>query len=615
MTPKRTLVLVLAAGAVCTLPGHPPWGQSTNLPAAPNGEVLFQARCANCHDGSADSRAPAPEVLKQKSAVSILDALSNGSMRVQGASLSGPERHSIAEYLGGAIAGDATGASTGRCANTASFHYSDKGAWNGWGVSVANTRDQSASDAGLTADQLSKLELKWAFGFPDATSAWAQPSVVGGWLFVGSQNGTVYGLDAKTGCIHWFFSADGGVRTAISVGSRFRGGSVYFGDTSGNAYALDAATGHLLWKTRVEEHPLARVTGAPALYKDRLYVPMSSYEETQGARPEYGCCSFRGSVSALDAKSGKILWRTYMIADSPRPRGKSSGGVTLYGPAGASIWSSPTIDAKRQRIYVGTGNSYAGAVAPASDSVVAMNLSSGKIEWIRQLFGNDVFVSGCRSGSSNPNCADQKGPDYDFGNSPIVASLPHGKSIIVIGQKSGNGWGLDPDNQGAVLWEYHAGAGSALGGIEWGSAADAQHVYFAVSDIFSPAPGGLHAVNLADGAKDWYTAPAAPSCAKGGRCNAAQAAAISVIPGVVFSGSNDGTLRAYSTKDGSVLWSVNTEKEYTTVNGVPGKGASMLGPGPVIADSMLYVPSGYGAFGGRPGNVLLAYAVAQDHGK
>jgi polyvinyl alcohol dehydrogenase (cytochrome) len=618
MNVKRELCLVLAAtfaSIISPLGVQTVSAESAPSAEAPGGEALFQARCATCHNGQADSRAPAPDSLKQRSGASILDALSNGAMRVQGASLSGPERRAVAEYLGGTIAGDATGASTGLCARTSGFHYSDKGAWNGWGATPANTREQAAADAGLSADQLPKLELKWAFGFPDASSSWAQPTVVGGWLFVGSQNGTVYGLDAKTGCIHWFFSADGGVRTAISVASRFNGGTVYFGDTSGNAYALDAASGHLVWKTRVEEHPLARVTGSPALYRDRLYVPMSSYEETQGARPEYGCCSFRGSVSALDARSGKVIWRTYMIPEAPQARGKSADGVTLYGPAGASIWSSPTVDVKRKRIYVGTGNSYAGSVAPTSDSVVALDLSSGKISWIRQLFGNDVFVSGCRPGSTNPNCADQKGPDYDFGNSPIIAKLPHGKSIIVIGQKSGNGWGLDPDHEGAVLWQYHAGAGSALGGIEWGSAVDAEHAYFAVSDIFLPAPGGLHAVNLNDGAKAWYAMPATPSCAKGGRCNAAQAAAISVIPGVVFSGSNDGTLRAYSTKDGSVIWSVNTEKEYSTVNGVPAKGASMLGPGPVIAGSMLYVPSGYGAFGGRPGNVLLAYGLAQDHGK
>jgi polyvinyl alcohol dehydrogenase (cytochrome) len=606
----RRLVLALVTAVLLSSGFH---GASAQT-APPNGENLFQTRCAGCHSGQAETRAPAPDALRQRSAASIIDVLSNGAMRVQGASLSGPERRAVAEYLGGAMSGDPTGASTGRCHDSVRFHYSDKNAWNGWGVSSANTRDQSASDAGLTAEQLPRLELKWAFGFPDATSAWAQPSVVGGWLFVGSQNGTVYGLDAKSGCIRWFFSADGGVRTAISVGSNWRGGTVYFGDTSGNAYALDAANGHLLWKTKVEEHPLARVTGAPALYKDRLYVPMSSYEETQGARPEYACCTFRGSVSALDAKTGKIVWRSYMIPDIPQPRGQSLSGVTLYGPAGASIWSSPTVDIKRKVIYVGTGNSYAGSVAVASDSVVALDLWTGKIKWIKQLFANDVFVSGCRSGSSNPNCADQKGPDYDFGNSPIIAPLANGRSIIVIGQKSGNGWGLDPDHQGAVLWQYHAGVGGALGGIEWGSAVDAQHAYFAVSDIFSSAPGGLHAVNLKDGAKVWYAAPSPPTCAGGPRCNAAQAAAISVIPGVIFSGSNDGTLRAYSATDGNIVWSVNTEREFQTVNGVPGRGASMLGPGPVIAGSMLYVPSGYGAFGGRPGNVLLAYGLAQDHG-
>jgi len=583
---------------------------------APGGAELFQSRCAGCHNGAADARAPAPDALRQHSAASILDTLSNGAMRVQGASLSGPERRVIAEYLGGTISGDPTGAGTGLCSAADRFAYTQRDAWNGWGVDPGNTRQQSQADAGLSADQLPKLELKWAFGFPDASSSWAQPTVVGGWVFIGSQNGTVYGLDAKTGCIHWFFSADGGVRTAISVGERGGGAAVYFGDTSGNAYALDADSGRLLWKVRVEEHPLARITGAPALYKDRLFVPMSSYEEGQGARPDYGCCTFRGSVSALDVKTGKVVWKTYMIPGAPQPRGQSSTGVTLYGPAGASIWSAPTIDTKRKLIYVGTGNSYAGSVAAASDSVVALDLSSGKIVWSKQLYGDDVFVSGCRPGNTNPNCADQKGPDYDFGNSPIIAERRHGKSIIVIGQKSGNGWALDPDKQGEVLWQYRAGAGGALGGIEWGSAIDSEHAYFAVSDIFSTGtPGGLHAVNLEDGMRAWFAAPAPPSCAAGQRCNAAQAAAITVIPGVVFSGSNDGTLRAYSTKDGSIIWSVNTERDYQTVNGVPAKGASMLGPGPVLAGSMLYVPSGYGAFGGRPGNVLLAYGLAEGHAK
>jgi polyvinyl alcohol dehydrogenase (cytochrome) len=576
--------------------------------ATSSGEMLFQSHCAGCHSGASEARAPAPEVLRQRSAAAILEVLANGSMRIQGATLSGPERRAIAEYLGGpTLAGDPTGASRGRCETSSVFRMSGP-SWNGWGASLENRREQSAVAAGLNSALLPRLKLKWAFGFPDATSAWAQPTVVGGWLFIGSQNGSVYALDAKSGCIRWVFSADGGVRTAISVGARAGGAAVYFGDTGAKAYALDAASGALLWKTKIEEHPLARITGAPVLYRDRLYVPMSSYEESQGAHPEYGCCTFRGSLSSLDARSGKILWRTYMISSEPRPRGESSSGATLFGPAGAPIWSAPTIDAQRRLIYVGTGNSYAGAAAPTSDAVIALNLA-GKIQWLKQLFPEDVFVSGCRAKNENPNCADQRGPDYDLGNSPILATLPHGRRVIVIGQKSGIGWALDPDKRGAVIWQYRAGAGGALGGIEWGSAVDAEHAYFAVSDILSPTPGGLHAVSLQSGERVWSAPPQPPQCTPGPRCNAAQAAAISVIPGVIFSGSNDGTLRAYSTLNGAILWQVDTNREFETVNGVAAKGASMLGPGPVIVNGMLFVSSGYGAFGGRAGNVLLAYSV------
>jgi polyvinyl alcohol dehydrogenase (cytochrome) len=597
----------IVAAVVCCAFAPPPAARGQT--PTTDGEALFQGRCSGCHNGAPETRAPTPDVLRQRSPAAILEVLANGSMRVQGATLSGAQRRAIAEYLGGTpLGGDPTGTTTGRCGEPSRFVLAQDAAWNGWGGTLANTRAQSASAAGLTAQQLPQLKLKWAFGFPDATSAWAQPTVVGGWVFVGSQNGTVYALDAASGCIHWFFSADGGVRTAISVGARGAGAAVYFGDTAAKAYALDATTGHLLWKTHVEEHPLARITGSPALYRDRLYVPMSSYEESQGARPDYGCCTFRGSLSSLDVTTGKIVWRTYMIPDKPEPRGKSAMGVALYGAAGAPIWSAPTIDIQHGLVYVATGNTYAGAAAPTSDAVIALTLS-GKIEWVKQLFPKDVFISGCREPSANPNCADQSGPDYDFGNSPILAQLPHGRRAIVIGQKSGMGWALDPYKRGKIIWQYRAGVGGALGGIEWGSAVDAEQAYFAVSDIFTPVPGGLHAVNLQSGQRAWYSAPQPPSCTAGPRCNAAQAAAISVIPGIVFSGANDGTLRAYSSQNGAVLWESNTEREFQTVNGVPAKGASMLGPGPTIAGGMVFVTSGYGAFGGRPGNVLLAYGL------
>lgn len=606
MTIKEMTPSVLAAALLAVLATPPAFAQE------PDGETLFTTRCASCHSGEAESRAPDTDVLGQLSPAAILDALANGAMRVQGASLNGPERRALAEYLGGTqLAGAATGAASGRCPSSSTFSIESGPAWNGWGADVGNTRFQSAADAGLTAEQVPDLELRWAFGFPDATSSWAQPTVVGGRVFVGSQNGTVYALDAGTGCIHWFFSADGGVRTAITVGPAVGGGAVvYFGDTSGKAYALDAGSGALLWKTRVEAHPLARITGAPTLHGDRLYVPMSSYEESQGARPEYACCTFRGSVTALDTGTGEVVWQSYMIREEPAPRGKSTAGVTLYGPAGVSVWSAPTIDAKRGLVYVGTGNGYTGDSVPSSDAVVALDLASGRIVWSNQLFPDDVYVSGCRPNSEDPNCSDQSGPDYDFGNSPIIAALPDGRDVIVIGQKSGVGWALDPDEQGEVLWEYRAGVGSALGGIEWGSAVDANHAYFAVADTFTRNPGGLHAVDLETGERAWSAPPPEPQCPSGQRCNAAQAAAVTVIPGVVFSGSNDGVIRAYSTTDGSVLWQADTNREYSTINGVPARGASMLGPGPTAAGGMLYAPSGYGAFGGRAGNVLLAFGVA-----
>ena len=264
--------------------------------------------------------------------------------------------------------------------------------------------------------------LKWAFGFPDATAAWGSPTVAGGRVYVGSHNGTVYSLNAKTGCIYWTYSAEGGVRTAPVLGPKpsGRGTAVYFGDTSANEYSLDAFTGERIWTRKVDDHPLARITGSPVLYSGRLYVPTASYEESQGADPAYGCCTFRGSITAIDAKTGAIVWKTYTIADTPKSRGKSSTGTTLYGPSGAAIWSAPTIDAKRGLVYASTGNTYSGDDQPMSDAVVACDIKTGKIAWWSQAAAPDVFLSGCRPGVKNPNCPEENGPDYDFGTSPVL---------------------------------------------------------------------------------------------------------------------------------------------------------------------------------------------------
>ncbi len=578
----------------------------------PDGAALVAAKCAACHNGSADARAPALDALRGRSPDAIVDALTGGSMRYQGLSLSGAERRAIAEYLAGRkMRGDTLGARVGRCEPTPPLADPWAGAlWNGWGPTVENTHFQPAAEAGLAAADVPRLTLKWAFGFPDTTSAWAQPTVAGGRVFVGGQNGTVYALDAKTGCIAWTFTAKGGVRTAVSIGPR-RGSGVqatyaaYFADQKGYVYAVGASSGRLLWSRKIDDHPLVRLTGSPTLHNGRLYVPTSSYEEV-GRPPGYPCCTFRGSLVALDARTGRVVWKAYPIAQPPKLMAKTADGRELWGPSGGAIWAAPTIDAKRGAVYVGVGNTYSGPAQPATDAVVAFDLKTGKRRWARQMTANDVY--GCRAGDAN--CGDRSGPDFDFGASPTLARLPDGRDLIVIGQKSGIAYALDPDGRGKIVWQYRAGKGSALGGIEWGAAVDQDQAYFPVADIYNPTPGGLHAVTLATGERVWYTPPPPPKCGAMTRgCSGAQSAAITAIPGIVFSPSMDGAVRAYDTRTGAVVWEFDTNREFDTINGVAAKGGSMNGPAPTVAGGTLYVNSGYGAFGSRPGNVLLAFGV------
>jgi polyvinyl alcohol dehydrogenase (cytochrome) len=572
-----------------------------------DGSAVFTKNCVTCHDGAPGSRAPVREQLASRSPESIVDALTGGAMRYQGLSLSGAERRAVAEFLSGkALGGEKPlDLNLGRCAMPQPMRApASAPMWNGWGPTLANTHNQPAKAAGLTAEQLPKLTLKWALGLPEATSAWAQPTVVGGRLFVGSQNGTVYSLDAKSGCVAWTYVAKGGVRGAISIGALAKapsGHAAYFSDQKGYAYALDADSGKEIWSVVVDPHPLIRLTGSPALFENRLYVPTSSYEEV-GKSPTYACCTFRGAIVALDVATGKVIWRSFMVGE-PVLMGKRADGGESWGPSGGAIWSAPTIDTKRRLIYIGTGNTYSGKTQPMAEAVVAINLADGKVKWVQQVTPEDVY--GCRN--NEPNCGTQQGPDFDFGVAPVLVTRRDGKDVIVIGQKSGVGFAFDPDNGGKQLWQYRAGKGGALGGIEWGVAADANNAYFPVAD--NPQPGGLHAVDLVTGQRVWFAPPVADlKCGRAGRgCSASQSAAITIIPGAVLSGAFDGGIRAYSVKDGSILWDFDTNKEFLTVNGVKARGGSLNGPAPVVVDGMMYVNSG--DYRARTGNVLLAFGI------
>ncbi len=577
------------------------------------GAALFAAHCSGCHNGD-DGRAPSVEVLHERSPQAIIDALTSGSMKYQGLALSGGERRAIAEQLTGRKLRDALSGNTiGNCGRRPPLRDPRAGPlWSGWGPTIENTHFQPADQAGLTAEQVPRLHLRWAFGFPDTTSAWAQPTIAAGRLYVGSQNGTVYSLDAASGCVAWTFVAQGGVRASVSIGRRAGGReagyAAYFSDQKGYVYAVDAATGRPLWMRKVEDHPLVRLTGSPALYGDRLYVPTSSYEEG-GKPPGYACCTFRGAIVALDARTGDVIWKSYTIAEEPRLLRAYADGTELRGPSGGAIWSAPTIDVKRGALYVGVGNTYSGAAQPTTDAVLAFDLETGAMRWARQMAPSTPDVFGCTPG--DVNCGERAGPDFDFGASPVLATRANGRELIVAGQKSGVVYALDPDRKGEQVWRYRAAGGSGLGGIQWGVAADRERVYIPVADIYNPAPGGLHAVDLATGARAWYAAPPdAPICGKRSRaCSGAQFSAVTAIPGIVFSPSNDGAVRAHSTKDGRVVWTFDTNREFSTINGLRAKGGSMNGPAPVVAGGRVYVSSGSGVFGLRPGNVLLAFGV------
>ena len=487
-----------------------------------------------------------------------------------------------------------------RCAAQALPDPARSPAWNGWGVDVHNTRFQDAESAGITPAQVPRLKLKWAFGFPLGVSAFGQPSVAAGRVFVGSDIGYVYSLDMRTGCVYWSYQTKAAVRTAITIGPAGAGNqpgyAVYLGDMQANVYALDAASGALLWTRRVEEHFSARITAAPTLYEGRLYVPVSTSEGFSASTLDYPCCTFRGSVVALNAETGDRIWNTYTIPEPKRTR-KNSIGTQLWAPSGVAVWNSPTVDAKRRAIYFGTGDSATEPAPATSDSILAVDMDSGRLLWHFQAEPNDATLGGCFA-KKTENCPGNPGPDWDFGASPILKTLPGGHDLLLAPNKSGIVFALDPDRDGAVIWKTDASdqPGTRNTNLVWGGAADRQNLYVGLTT------GGIAALQLATGEKVWTRRLALPES------RISYAAASSAIPGAVFIAGTDGKVRALASADGHELWSFDTARDFTTVNGVGAHGGSIGSIGPAIVGGMVFIGSGYSVTSGIPGNVLLAFA-------
>lgn len=593
---------------------------SSSLRAQVSGAQVYQKYCAACHDHPVD-RIPPRTTIQQLSKARILRTLDFGLMMSVAYPMRREEREAVADFLG-KTAGDAKPPASAFCpAGHAPLAGSAAAMWNGWSPASNNSRYQSSEQAGLTVGQASRLKLKWAFGFADDVIAFAEPAVLKGTLFVGSAGGAVHSLDAKTGCLYWTFQANGPVRSGILAVANGPSYSLLFGDQIGWFYALDAKSGRQLWKTQVDPHEATRLTATPVEHDGLVFVPAASWEETRSTDPQYPCCTFRGSVTALRVKDGSLAWRSYMV-DPPMRTGSNSAGAPQFGPSGAGIWSSPTLDTKRGVMYVTTGDNYSFPDSATSDAILALDLKTGRIEWVRQTLPKDVFTSACRNGG--PNCPPNRGPDYDFGSSALLLRTAAGKDVVVAGQKSGVVYAVDPDKKGEILWQTRVGQGSTNGGVQWGMASDGQLIYAAVSDaapepgrLGTPTPvgnvnfdqtkgGGITALRVSDGSKAWFAPPHRCDPPKPG-CSPAQPGALTAIPGVIFSGAMDGHVRAFASEDGALLWDFDTAVGFNTVNSVQAHGGSLDGAGPVVAAGMVYLNSGYPRNGGMPGNVLLAF--------
>jgi polyvinyl alcohol dehydrogenase (cytochrome) len=587
------------------------------------GAAVYHRACAACHEGQVP-KAPHKMFLQMMSGQTIDNALTGGLMATQGRILSAGERAQVAEYLSGApVAAAAAHAVPPVCSGpSAAFDAARGPLHSGWGYD--NARFVGAADAGIGSANAGRLHLKWALEYPGGIRARSQPSIAYGAVYVGSYDGTVYALDLATGCVRWTFKAGAEVRTAVVPYEAITAGAdgrhaarVVFGDVIARVYSVDAFTGRLQWSAKVDDHANATLTGSPTFHDGSVYVPVSSLEVTSAADPNYECCKFRGSVVALDAWSGARRWKSWSIPTAPAPVKKRPDGRSTYAPSGAPIWNSPTIDARRGVLYVGTGENYSSPANETSDAVLAIRLRDGRLLWSRQMLAGDAWNVGCMMATDHVNCPKENGPDFDFGAGTILVPLANGRRVLVAGQKNGWVYGLDPDARGKELWRTRVARGGIQGGVHFGMAAEALRLYAPVSDMKeehngrtlpgAPRPG-LNAIDAATGRILW-SMPAADVCAGREYCDPGVSAAVTAVPGAVIAGHMDGRLRIYDGSNGNLLWEYDSTQDVTTVSGAKAHGGSFGGAGAAVRDGYLAVNSGYGLYFHMPGNLLLVFSV------
>jgi polyvinyl alcohol dehydrogenase (cytochrome) len=473
---------------------------------------------------------------------------------------------------------------------------------------------------------LPELELAWAIGFPKTTSLRSSPVIIGSTMFYApAQSGKLLALDIEKACAKWVYDVGVPVRSSVSFGDIGARKALILADQQAQVHVIDAQTGERIWKANGRHDATGNITGAPVLYKDRIIVPVSSSGVGSGANPKFECCVGHGAVVALDAATGKQLWIAHTMEDGQYTGKTSATGVKLRGPSGAPIWSTPSIDVKRGLIYATTGQNTSLPATPTSDAVLAIDLANGTTKWTFQALANDVWNLACRPdpAQSGPNCpspADSVLKDYDFGAGAVLTQQRDGSDIVLAGQKSGDLWALDPEQNGKLLWRQTFGDGSALGGVHWGIAIDSEYRVFApINDPhfpefkdYVPEPG-MNAIDIDTGKVLWRK-PVTADCGNGreARFNLCGekyglSAAPLVVDKSVVAGALDGRIYIFDAATGDIVWQYDTLRDFATLNGVKGQGGGIDSHSVFAGSGMLFVASGYGGFRQPPGNVLLAF--------
>lgn len=502
------------------------------------------------------------------------------------------------------------------------------GDWATWQKDLVGSR-HAAAEHRINNKNVKNLKLKWAFAYPKTdiescdgcgpnTFVRSEPAVVGDTIYFGGSDGKFYARDARNGAAKWEFdlrSVDPAGRSIVWDGPAVAGGVVYFGDARGYFYALDDRTGALKWSAPIGGHPFATITSSPIVYEGRVYVGVSSLENGQGRN--YPCCTFRGHIDSLDANTGELKWR-YHTMPEPQQIGTWPSGAAMFGPSGGGVWSSPVIDPSTGTLYVGTGQNYSGSGGDFN-TMLALDARTGGLRWKNQVTDADTWRMLCWDPDPTgycPGLTDGAANDYDLGATPNIFRVGD-RTLVGVGQKTGVYHVLDA-RTGEVVWRDQLGVpvpNSGHGGIQWGASYDGERLYIATNYA---DPGTLFAVNPADGDVLWQTPSPADGCTTGGAaqypdiCVRAHAPAVSSSPGLAWEGSTDGKFRAYDSRNGQVLWTYDTVRTFTGVNGIEGMGSAITGTGggAVIAHGMVYVQSGYWPeYSKEKGHVLLAFGL------